>query len=217
MMRGLKVLSWPILLLVSVIMSGCGGNTALVRDREDVPVLQGSGKALVYFSAGIDQMGGLFTSDYVSQPMLTLAVDPPVKVMEKGVLVEKALFFAVAQDRFFTLPAGRYGLANITTYDGGRNNASYSLGRIDGRWIIDFEVKEGDVLYLGHWHFVPDRSDPAKVRLDIRVDDRFDQIAADLRQKLNNQEPSRGDRLVRRLVVPSRASIPLTAAPASTP
>lgn len=102
-MRGLKVLSWPILLLVSVIMSGCGGNTALVRDREDVPVLQGSGKALVYFSAGIDQMGGLFTSDYVSQPMLTLAVDPPVKVMEKGVLVEKALFFCRCPGPFLHL------------------------------------------------------------------------------------------------------------------
>ncbi|OYQ32337.1 hypothetical protein CHU95_16160 [Niveispirillum lacus] len=217
MMRVLRLLNWPILLVIGAMLSGCGGNAALVRDREDVPVLQGSGKALVYFSAGIDQMGGLFTSDYVSQPMLTLAVDPPVKVMENGVLVEKKLFFAVAQDRFFTLPAGRYGLANISTYDGGRNNASYRLGRIDGRWIIDFEVKEGDVLYLGHWHFAPDRQDPANVRLDIRVDDRFDQIAADLRQQLNKQERGRGDRLVRRLVVPTRSSVPLIAAPANMP
>lgn len=216
-MRVLKLLNWSILLLIGALLSGCGGNPALVRDREDVAVLQGSGKALVYFSAGIDQMGGLFTSDYVSQPMLTLALDPPVKVMEKGILVEKRHFFAVAQDRFFTLPAGRYGLANITTYDGGRNNASYNLGRVDGRWIIDFEVREGDVLYLGHWHFAPNRQDPAKVQLDIRVDDRFGQIAAELRQELNKQESGRGDRLVQRLVVPTRSSIPLIAAPANTP
>lgn len=216
-MRGLRVLNWPILLLIGVIMSGCGGNAALVRDREDVPVLQGSGKALVYFSAGIDTNGNLFVSDHVTQPMMMLALDPPVKVMEKGVLVEKQYVSVITQDRFFTLPAGRYGLAHIASLAGGPNNASYRLGRLDGRWVIDFEVKEGDVLYLGHWHFVPNRQDPAKVQLDIRVDDRFDQIAAELRKDLNEQEPGRGNRLVRRLVVPTRSSVPLVAAPANTP
>jgi hypothetical protein len=217
MMRGLSVLSWPILLLFSAMMTGCGGNAALVRDREDVPVLQGSGKALVYLSSGIDNKGNLFVADHVTQPILSLVLDPPVKVLEKGVLVEKTVFSPIGNGRFFTLPAGRYGLAFVASLAGGVNNATYQLGKPNGRWVIDFEVKDGDVLYLGHWHFTPDRQDLNKAQLNIRVEDRFDQIAADLRKDLNEQEPGRGDRLVRRLVVPSRASIPLTAVPANTP
>lgn len=144
-------------------------------------------------------------------------LDPAVTVMEHGVPVLKQIFVADRDDRLFTLPAGHYGLAFIGPTADGLHGAYYNLGKVNNRWVIEFDVKEGEVLYLGHWHFDPRRRDAKTVRLDIRIDDKFEEIADDLRFQLNRQEAGRGDKLTSRLVSPSRSSVTLVSIPIKDP
>jgi hypothetical protein len=192
-------------LALALLGAGCaGGDPSYMSGYGRITDFQNAGKAVVIIDG--EQGSALLLTRHVHMLFSTIDGGQPVMVDGKTVIQDKfeTLNFPVP----VAIAPGRYAFLAYMTDAGAREIANIGGWTTEKQPLLaGFEVKAGEVIYLGHLVFTyGSQGDQDTMR--VQVEDRSAKDSQDIKSDLDRQSPGASEKLQTRLITIYRSEVP---------